>query len=203
MEVIIRESPEKVASIVAAHVCKFVRSKAAAVLDLATGKTPWLTYYKAIEMAQEEGISAHGHIAFNEPTSSLASRTRVKTLTGFSRRANAGHFADIELRGNDEGSLRAVVSAKPENVPIHVVTQGIGTILESHHAILIATGVEKAATVAQAVEGPLTSFIPASALQMHRHATFVLDEDAASELKMLDYYRQIQINKRYIQPSIT
>lgn len=117
------------------------------------------------------GIGGDGHVGFNEPVSSLASRTRVKTLTEQTRRDNARFF----------GSL--------DDVPHHVVTQGIGTILEARHLVLIATGSAKAAPIARAVEGPLAAMCPASALQLHPHATVVLDEEAATELALAGYYR--------------
>lgn len=120
------------------------------------------------------GIGTDGHIGFNEPSSSLASRTRVKTLMGATRRDNARFFA---------GDVDAV--------PKHVITQGIGTILDARHLILIATGAAKAEIVSLAVEGPVTSMVPASALQLHPHATVVLDEPAASQLALHDYYREM------------
>lgn len=116
------------------------------------------------------GIGADGHIGFNEPGSSLASRTRVKTLTSATRADNARFF-------------------DAEEVPRHVVTQGLGTILDARHLVLVATGTGKAAPVAAAVEGPLTAMCPASVLQLHRHATVVVDEAAAAELRLADYYR--------------
>jgi glucosamine-6-phosphate deaminase len=119
------------------------------------------------------GIGADGHVGFNEPTSSLGSRTRIKTLTERTRRDNARFF----------GSL--------EEVPRHVVTQGIGTILDARHVVLVATGSGKADPVARAVEGPVTAMVPASALQLHPHATVVLDGAAASELTLFDYYRDV------------
>lgn len=119
------------------------------------------------------GIGTDGHIGFNEPTSSLASRTRIKTLTPQTRKDNARYF--------DE----------PEEVPFHVITMGIGTILESRHCVLLAFGSNKAHAIAEAVEGPITSMNPASALQLHRKVTVVLDEAAAAELKMQDYYRWV------------
>jgi glucosamine-6-phosphate deaminase len=117
------------------------------------------------------GIGRDGHLGFNEPTSSLASRTRVKTLTDETRIDNSRFFES------------------PEAVPRHVVTQGIGTILQARHLVLVATGEAKSAPVAAAVEGPLTSMIPASAMQLHPHATVVIDEAAASRLRLYDYYR--------------
>lgn len=123
------------------------------------------------------GIGNDGHIGFNEPTSSLGSRTRIKTLTESSRRDNARFFDD------------------PEEVPHHVLTQGIGTILESRHLVLVATGASKAEPIALAVEGPLTAMMPASALQLHPRATIVVDEAAASKLKLADYYRDVFARK--------
>jgi glucosamine-6-phosphate deaminase len=118
------------------------------------------------------GIGTDGHIGFNEPTSSLASRTRIKTLSHQTRVDNARFF----------GSL--------DEVPHHVITQGIGTILESRHLVLIATGEAKADAIAHAVEGPLTAMCPASALQLHPHVTVVVDEGAAHKLKLASYYRE-------------
>ncbi|MFI9586066.1 glucosamine-6-phosphate deaminase [Streptomyces sp. NPDC052236] len=117
------------------------------------------------------GIGTDGHIGFNEPCSSLASRTRIKTLTRRTRQDNARFFNGID------------------EVPHHVITQGIGTILEARHLVLLATGEAKADAVALAVEGPLSALVPASALQLHPHATVVVDEAAASRLKLADYFR--------------
>jgi glucosamine-6-phosphate deaminase len=119
------------------------------------------------------GIGADGHVGFNEPTSSLGSRTRIKTLTERTRRDNARFFVT------------------PDAVPRHVVTQGIGTILDARHVVLVATGEHKARPIARAVEGPVTAMVPASALQLHPHATVVVDEAAAVELTLLDYYRDV------------
>ncbi|MGW7516191.1 glucosamine-6-phosphate deaminase [Streptomyces sp. NPDC054796] len=117
------------------------------------------------------GIGTDGHIGFNEPCSSLASRTRIKTLTRQTREDNARFFDSLD------------------EVPHHVITQGIGTILEARHLVLLATGEAKAEAVALAVEGPLSSLVPASAMQLHPHATVVVDEAAASRLKLADYFR--------------
>ena len=118
------------------------------------------------------GIGTDGHLGFNEPGSSLASRTRMKTLTARTRADNAAWFAGGE-------------------VPRHVVTQGIGTILEARHLLLLATGPAKAEAVAAAVEGPVSASCPGSALQLHPHVTVLLDPDAASRLRRLDYYREV------------
>ncbi|WP_328536770.1 glucosamine-6-phosphate deaminase [Streptomyces sp. NBC_00344] len=118
------------------------------------------------------GIGTDGHIGFNEPCSSLASRTRIKTLTEQTRVDNARFF------GGDM-----------DQVPHHVITQGIGTILEARHVVLLATGEGKAEAVAQTVEGPVSALVPASALQLHPHATVVVDEAAAVKLKLGEYFR--------------
>jgi glucosamine-6-phosphate deaminase len=117
------------------------------------------------------GIGTDGHIGFNEPCSSLASRTRIKTLTRRTRADNARFFDS------------------PDEVPRHVITQGIGTILDARHLVLLATGEGKADAVARAVEGPVAALVPASALQLHPHATIVVDEAAASGLELADYFR--------------
>jgi len=117
------------------------------------------------------GIGTDGHIGFNEPCSSLASRTRIKTLTPQTREDNARFFDSLD------------------EVPHHVITQGIGTILEAGHLVLLATGAGKAEAVAATVEGPLAAVVPASALQLHPHATVVVDEAAAAQLKHSDYFR--------------
>ena len=123
------------------------------------------------------GIGTDGHIGFNEPASSLASRTRIKTLTDQTRRDNARFFASLD------------------EVPRHVVTQGVGTILEARHLVLLAFGWAKADAVAAAVEGPVTAMVPASALQLHPHATVVIDAAAASRLRLADYYRETWAHK--------
>lgn len=116
------------------------------------------------------GIGSDGHIGFNEPTSSLSSRTREKTLTAQTRRDNARFFP------------------RPEDVPHSCLTMGIGTILDSRQCLLLAFGAHKADAVAAAVEGPVTSMVPASALQMHADAKVFVDEKAAAKLKLREYY---------------
>ena len=122
------------------------------------------------------GIGTDGHIGFNEPTSSLHSRTRVKTLTAQTRQDNARFFDS------------------PDDVPIHCMTQGLGTILDARHVVLVATGAGKAAAVAAMVEGPITAMCPGSVLQLHEHATIVVDEAAAGQLAMADYYKTVYDN---------
>jgi glucosamine-6-phosphate deaminase len=123
------------------------------------------------------GLGSDGHIGFNEPTSSLASRTRIKTITERTRRDNARFFDSAA------------------DVPHHVITMGVGTILEAGTCLLLAFGKGKASAVAAAVEGPVTALIPASALQFHPDVKVVIDEAAATDLKRNDYYRWVYDNK--------
>ena len=123
------------------------------------------------------GIGTDGHIGFNEPTSSLASRTRIKTLTPQTRQDNARFFANLD------------------EVPTHCITMGIGTIMEARQNLMLAFGANKAHAIAEAVEGPITSINPASILQMHPDAKFCLDAEAAAELKRAEYYRWVYDNK--------
>jgi glucosamine-6-phosphate deaminase len=123
------------------------------------------------------GVGTDGHIGFNEPGSSLASRTRIKTLTQSTIEDNARFFNS------------------PEEVPHHCMTQGIGTIMEARHVVLLAFGIEKQRAVASCVEGPVTSFNPGSALQLHPHATVVVDPEAGAKLQNLNYYQYAYRNK--------
>jgi glucosamine-6-phosphate deaminase len=120
------------------------------------------------------GIGTDGHIAFNEPSSSLGSRTRIKTLAKQTIDDNARFFD------------------APGQVPVYAITMGVGTILEARKIILLANKRNKAAAVAAAIEGPVTSMNTASALQLHRDTMAILDREAASALKMLDYYEWVQ-----------
>jgi glucosamine-6-phosphate deaminase len=122
------------------------------------------------------GLGEDGHIAFNEPTSSLASRTRIKTLSASSRAANQAAFG-------------------PDPIPSHVVTMGVATILSARRIVLLAHGARKAAALAAMVEGPVTSMVPASALQLHASATVICDEAAATGLRLGAYYRDVQALK--------
>lgn len=124
------------------------------------------------------GIGTDGHIAFNEPGSSLASRTRIKTLTRQTRLDNARFFGDDVAQ-----------------VPQHCLTQGLGTIMEARHLVLLATGKHKAEAVHQLVEGPVSAMWPATVMQMHPHATVLVDDAAASRLQLADYYRQTYDSK--------
>lgn len=123
------------------------------------------------------GVGTDGHIGFNEPGSSFASRTRIKSLIEQTRRDNARFFNGLV------------------EVPHHVITQGLGTIMAARHVILLATGAQKAQAVRDLVEGPVAAICPASVLQFHPHATVLLDEAAASALKLADFYRHTYENK--------
>ncbi|MGV8984758.1 MAG: glucosamine-6-phosphate deaminase [Cypionkella sp.] len=124
------------------------------------------------------GLGANGHIGFNEPTSSLSSLTRIKTLTRSTRAANARFFAN------------------PEEVPRLAITMGIGTILRADEVVLLACGAGKAKAVAAMVEGPLSAACPASALQLHRKVTVVLDQAAAASLTLREYYEDVHPDGR-------
>ena len=123
------------------------------------------------------GIGSDGHIGFNEPGSSLSSRTRIKTLASETIRDNARFFDD------------------EDEVPRHCITMGVGTILDSKSVLLLAFGEGKAEVVAKSIEGPITSMVPASVLQMHQNVTVLLDDKAASKLSRRDYYRDVYSNK--------
>jgi glucosamine-6-phosphate deaminase len=123
------------------------------------------------------GIGTDGHIAFDVPSSSLVSRTRLLTLTRETVKANAPYFE------------------KESDVPRFCLTMGVGTILEARTVFLMASGRDKADIVARAIEGPVTASCPASALQLHSNVKFIIDEDAASGLKNIDYYRWTAENK--------
>jgi glucosamine-6-phosphate deaminase len=127
------------------------------------------------------GIGGDGHIAFNEPGSSLGSRTRLKTLAPETIRDNARFFSS------------------PAEVPRLAVTMGVGTILDSRRCLLLAYGASKAVAIAQAVEGPLTAQVTASALQLHREATVIIDEAAAGQLTRREYYDAVEQSNRLLQ----
>ena len=123
------------------------------------------------------GIGTDGHIEFNEPTSSLSSRTRLKTLSKQTIDDNARFFE------------------RREDVPVYAITMGVGTILNARQLVLVASGDTKAKAIAQAVEGPVTSMVTASALQLHRDAIVIVDEDAAAGLAQREYYEFIYAAK--------
>jgi len=123
------------------------------------------------------GVGQNGHIGFNEPASALTSRTRVTTLTEETREVNARFFDSVD------------------EVPKHVVTQGLGTIMEAREIIFIAKGANKAEAVAQLVEGPISTFWPVTVLQNHQNVTVYIDEPAAAGLKLRDYYEHMYRNR--------
>lgn len=144
-------------------------------------------YEEKIEKAggidiQVLGIGTNGHIGFNEVGSSLASRTRIVTLSQSTIEANAPYF-------NEE------VKAVPEMA----ITMGIATIMKAEKCLLLANGNSKSNAVAKAIEGPITSMVPASILQMHPDTVIILDEAAASNLKEGDYYKRSYANKLSLQ----
>lgn len=117
------------------------------------------------------GIGTEGHLAFNEPGSSFASLTRVKMLAQRTREDNARFFGSID------------------QVPTHCITQGLGTIQRARHLVLLAFGEGKANAIARALEGPVTASVPGSVVQLHPHVSVVVDEAAASQLELTEYYR--------------
>ena len=127
------------------------------------------------------GIGSDGHIAFNEPGSSLGSRTRLKSLTGETVRDNARFFGT------------------EADVPKLAITMGVGTILESRKCLLLATGESKSLAIRDTIEGPITAQVTASALQLHRDVVVVLDEAAASRLDRRSYYAEVEQAQRAIE----
>lgn len=181
------EDPRSCRSIIRRELLDHVDAPAGALVALECASeeltTAGQTYERRIADAggidlQILGIGRNGHIGFNEPPSSLGSRTRLTTLAATTRQDNARSFGD-----------------DPDMVPRHGITQGIGTILEARHIVLIATGEAKREPIARAVEGPVTAMMPASALQLHPHATVIVDEAASQQLKHADYYREAYRNK--------
>ena len=124
------------------------------------------------------GIGTDGHIGFNEPGSSLASRTRIKTLTHQTRMDNARFF---------DGDI--------DKVPTHCLTQGLGTIMAARHLVLVATGRNKAEAVHHLAEGAVSAMWPATVMQHHPHATVLIDDAAARRLQLADYYRETYLSK--------
>lgn len=110
------------------------------------------------------GIGSNGHIAFNEPGSSLGSRTRVKTLDERTRQDNARFFKNLS------------------EVPKYAITMGIGTIMDARQLILLASGAGKADAIAKTCEGPITAIVPATIVQLHPKATIIVDKLAATKL---------------------
>lgn len=123
------------------------------------------------------GIGSDGHIGFNEPISSLAGRTRSKALTPATYVQNSIYFNP------------------PESMPRRAFTMGVGTILDAKRIIMLITGAKKAGIAAKAIEGPVTSMVTGSALQLHPHTVVILDEAAAAALTQKDYYNWVFANE--------
>lgn len=143
-------------------------------------------YEAAIERAggidiQILGIGSNGHVGFNEPTSALKSKTRIKTLTTKTLNDNSRFYGEGEAQ------------------PHLASTMGIGTILDTRRILLQAFGAKKAEAIRNAVEGPITSLCPGSALQLHPRATFYLDDEAASLLQLTDYYRETRLQEERLR----
>jgi glucosamine-6-phosphate deaminase len=136
------------------------------------------SYENAIRAAggidlQVLGIGRNGHVGFNEPTSSLGSRTRLKVLSKETIEDNRKFFS------------------AEEKIPQCAITMGIGTILEAKRILLLASGSSKATAIANAIEGPLTASVTASALQLHSDVTFIVDREAGAQLKQQEYYQRV------------
>lgn len=123
------------------------------------------------------GIGTNGHIGFNEPASPLRARTRVEVLHPQTIADNSRFFNSVE------------------DVPTHAITQGLGTIQDAGHALVLATGAGKAQAVHDMVEGPITSHVPASSLQLHPHVTVLVDAQAASLLRDRAYYEHMEAHR--------
>ena len=130
------------------------------------------------------GIGSNGHIGFNEPSSSLASRTRVKTLTTQTINDNSRFFTDDEFQ------------------PSLAITMGIATIMEAKQVLLLATGESKATAVRDFIEGPLSASCPASALQMHPNTKVIVDEKAAKLLEHKAYYQQVKFETEQLESAL-
>src|ERR1700736_6782594 len=190
MEVVILQDAQAIGGVAADAIGSLLDRKPTAVLGPATGSSPLAIYDELasrfdaalISFQQARGFTLDeyvgGHIAFNEPGSSLASRTRIKTLTRQTRVDNARFFG---------GHL--------DVVPTHCLTQGLATIMAARHVILVATGRSKAEAVHQLVEGPVSAMWPATILQHHPHVTALLDDAAARRLQLVDYYRETYRSK--------
>jgi len=128
------------------------------------------------------GIGRNGHIGFNEPMSSLGSRTRMKELSAETIEDNRKAFGP------------------GEQMPQCAITVGIGTILETRRILLLATGESKAAAIAKSIEGPVAASVTASALQLHRDVTFIVDEQAGAKLMQKNYYEHVLKMTKALMP---
>lgn len=133
------------------------------------------------------GLGRDGHWGFNEPGSSLGSRTRLQALT------------EQTLDDNYEAFYKKANISR-DQMPHFAITMGIGTILEAKNILMIVNGAKKADVVAKCLEGPVTSQITSSAIQLHRgEITVVLDKEAASKLQHIDHYIHVEKLKRDYQ----
>jgi glucosamine-6-phosphate deaminase len=144
-----------------------------------------LAYEQAIKQAggidlQILGIGANGHIGFNEPSSSLSSRTRIKTLTKQTLKDNSRLFKPDEMQ------------------PDKAMTMGIATIMDARYVLLMATAKNKAAAIKSMITGPVSANCPASILQMHENAVIIIDKDAASELSEQEYFQWANSQNRLL-----
>ena len=181
-EVIIVKNQEEAGELYGRSVADLIKAKPNAVLGLATGSSPLAAYQalakiveeESIDVSQVQGFALDEYIGLplTHPESYHATIHRTVVAPVGTRIDNA-RFFDNDIN----------------QVPTHCVTQGIGTIMKARHLVLLAFGAGKAEAVAETVEGGISSFCPASALQMHPHATIIVDEEAASRLRNKDYYR--------------
>ena len=195
MEVVIRQHEQQCGVNVADIFADAVTS-GATTLGLATGSSPLSVYRELIRRHRQEGLTfadvqaflldeyvglppdhpqSYAHVIRAEFTDHVdIDSTRVHSPNG---------VADDIFVAAEE------YDAFIDDVPRHVITQGLGTISAARHLVLIATGSHKAEAIAAAVEGPLTASCPGSVLQLHPHVTVVVDDAAAAQLKNADFYR--------------
>ena len=214
-EVVIVPNREAGGALVADAIIALIRANPQTVLGLATGSTPLPVYAalaersKGVDVSQVQGFALDEYVglpsAHPESYRSVITREVVEPLglnpelvhvprgSGESpQTAGAEYEAAIEAAGRLD---HARFFASIDDVPRHCVTQGLGTILRAKHIVLLAFGAGKARAVAAAVEGPLTASVPGSVVQLHEHATIIVDEEAAAELANSEYYRYTYENK--------
>lgn len=182
-----RDHPQRYRNVIEAHFVSRVDFASNAVQGLEGLAENLVEACRAYEAAiaaaggvdlQILGVGTDGHIAFNEPGSSLASRTRIKTLTAQTRADNARFF---------DGEIGAV--------PTHCLTQGLATIMSARHLVVVAAGRGKAQAVHHLAEGAVSAMWPATILQHHPHVSVFIDDAAATRLQLADYYRQTYASK--------
>jgi glucosamine-6-phosphate deaminase len=222
-EVVFVGSQAAAGTLVAASIRSLIAQKPDAVLGLATGSTP-LSVYSALasslaadplDVSRVRGFALDEYVGLpsGHPESYRAVITRDVVvplgLTPANIQVPNGDLATIQTAGADyEASITRIKTlaektridnarffASPDEVPIHCITQGLGTILRARHLVLLAFGLEKAEAIAAAVEGPVTSSKPGSVIQLHPHVTVIVDEAAASHLTNLAYYKYAWAHK--------